>query len=94
MIVYYKIVKKFGPDSGKKWQDYIQWSGFAHLDKFDSVDSVLRPDLFSPVTNEDWDNCDNEDFKLNLITNYEYATKVLSKFENAEIVGVEIIQYC
>ena len=86
----YKVVEKFGPDSGAKWTDYIKWTGLHHLRRFDSVDSMLRPTFFSPGSTEDWANCVNEDYKLDLITNLEYANKVLSKYDNAEIVGVEI----
>lgn len=87
--MYYKIVEKFGPKSGESWKEYIEWRKFA-LNSFDSVDSGLRPDLFEPNTSKDWDNCVNEDYKLNLVTNLDFAKTVASEHSNSTIVGVEI----
>ena len=56
---------------------------------FDSIDGILRPDLFSPQFHEDWANCVNENFKLSLITNPNYARKILHRYHNADVVGVE-----
>lgn len=87
--MYYKIVESFGPEAGDKWQSYIAWRKLA-LTNFESVDRILRPDLFEPETADDWHNCVNEDFKLNLITSLAYARTVLARHENATLVGVEI----
>ncbi|WP_154650817.1 hypothetical protein [Reinekea blandensis] len=87
--MYYKVVKKFGLDFGSDWSSYKEWRNF-EFSSFESVDALLRPDLFEPKSDEDWDNCVNEDYKLNLITNLEYAAKVHSRFKNSDLVGVEI----
>jgi hypothetical protein len=87
--MYYKIVEKFGPEDGDKWEGYLEWRGL-NLIQFDSVDGILRPDLFTPESKEDWNNCVNEDFKLNLITNLKYANNILKRFDNSVLVGVEI----
>jgi len=88
--MYYKILEHFGPESGDKWLNYIGWSGLHNMKRFDSVDSMMRPNIFSPETVEDWNNCVNEDFKLNLITNLEYAKEISKKYADAEMVGVDI----
>ncbi len=54
------------------------------------MDSILRPDLFIPNSQEDWDNCLQEDSKTSFITNIDYAKKVLLKHPNAAIVAVDI----
>ena len=87
--MYFKILEKFGPESGERWTEYLDWRKIA-LIKFDSVDGMMRPDLFEPRTHDDWRNCVNEDYKLNLITNVEYAAEVASKNPNSDIVGVDI----
>ena len=87
--MYYKIVKKFGPEDGYNWERYIRWRGL-NLVKFDSVDGILRPDLFTPESMEDWRNCVNENFKLNMITDLEYAHRILKRYEKSILVGVEI----
>lgn len=54
------------------WVSYNEWRGL-HLTEFDSVDGILRPNLFEPELQIDWDNCVNEDYMINFITNLEYA---------------------
>ena len=87
--MYYKIVERFGPEDREKWQNYLKWRGLT-LVGFDSVDGILRPDLFQPESDEDWRNCVNENNKLSLITDLDYARRVANRFENPVLVGVEI----
>jgi len=88
--MYYKIIEKFGPQDHEKWASYTQWRKLPQLTSFDSLDGILRPDLFHPESEEDWRNCVNEDFKLSLITNLAYAKKVSVRFSDVDLVGVEI----
>lgn len=86
--MYYKVVDNFGPDDGARWTDYLRWRGL-HLTRFDSVDGPLRGSLFSPESEDDWKNCVQEDFKVCLITNFEYAKKIQQLYQHSEIVGVD-----
>ena len=87
MIPYYKIIEYFGPNS-ENWPTYIAWRQI-NLANFDSVDGMLRPDLFLPKSAKDWANCVNEDLKLHLITNLDYAKEIINHYPNGNIVGVE-----
>lgn len=87
--MYYKIVEKFGPQDGEKWVNYLHWRGL-RLENFDSVDSILRPDLFSPQSEEDWLYCVNENYRINLITDLEYAKTLMGLYDNANLIGVEV----
>ena len=87
--VYYKIVKRFGPGDGEMWREYLKWRGL-ELTRFDSVDGILRPSMFVPKTGRDWKNCVEEDYMIHLITSLAYAKSILSRYEGATIVGVEL----
>ncbi len=87
--MYYKIIERFGPEDGDKWKKYLHWRGL-QLTSFDSVDGILRPNLFEPASKEDWNHCVNEDFKLSLITHLDYAKKILRNHKNSVLVSVEI----
>ncbi len=87
--MYFKIIAKFRPESGDSWTDSLRWRR-ASFFRFDSVDGAMRPDLFDPNSRKDWDNCVNEDYKFNLITNVDYAREVLAEDFNYEVVGVDI----
>ena len=71
--MYFKIIEKFEPESDT-WMSYLDWRKFT-LYCFDSVDGMLRRDLFVPESIDDWGNCVKEDYKINLITNLPYAKK-------------------
>lgn len=85
----YKIVEQLGPESGLAWEKYIAWRGL-ELSRFDSVDGILRADLFIPETEEDWSNCLAEMHLPVLLNNLEYARTTNQKYLDSEIVGVEI----
>ncbi len=87
--MYYKAVENFGPQVGDRWQSYLKLRGL-NLTSFDSVDSILKPDFFTPESELDWKNCVNEDCKLSLITNISYAKEILGRYDNAVLTGVEI----
>ncbi|MCF6285370.1 MAG: hypothetical protein L3K26_09300 [Candidatus Hydrogenedentes bacterium] len=87
--MYYKIVEQFAPQNGEIWLGYLRWRGL-NLNRFDSLDGILRPDLFVPKSRMDWDNCVNEDFKLSLITNLGFAQATLGRFDDPFLLGVEI----
>lgn len=86
--MYYKVVEQFGPNKGACWTDYLKWRGL-NLTKFDSVDGILRKDLFNPESEADWANCVQENFKVSMITSLEYARKIQRQHDKAEIVGIE-----
>ncbi|MSQ47965.1 MAG: hypothetical protein EXR78_06190 [Deltaproteobacteria bacterium] len=88
--MYYTIIEKFGPQNHDKWASYMQWRKLPQLTSFDSVDGILRPNLFEPQSAEDWRNCVNADFKTRLITNLDYAKKIAPHFGDGDLVGVEI----
>ena len=87
--MYYKIVESFGPRDGDRWQSYLAWRGLI-LNSFDSVDGIIRPDLFEPESDEDWQNCVIEDYSIGFITSLDYAKGVLDRHANAVLVGVDI----
>lgn len=51
---------------------------------------ILRPDLFDPKSVEGWHNCVNEDYKTSPITNLDYAKKILERYDNPSLIGVDI----
>ena len=87
--MYYKIVDKFGPESGDAWSSYLSWRGL-ELSRFDSVDGILRGDRFTPESEDDWNNCLAEMDLPVLIKNLEYAKSIKAKHAASELVGVEI----
>ena len=70
----YTIVEPFGPESGESWSAYIRWRGIP-FSRFDSIDGILRPNLFTDPRDEDWQYIVNENFMLHLITDQDYAEK-------------------
>lgn len=87
--MYYRIVERFGPEDGEAWEKYLAWRGLK-LTSFDSVDGILRPGLFREESDDDWRNCDATSRIAGMITNRDYALRVLSRYANAVLVGVDV----
>ena len=86
----YKVVRQFGPQNGTAWTRYLEWSKLNQITDFCSLDSILNNSVFTPSTAKDWDNCVNEDFKTDLITNLEFALHVQRNALQSRIFGVTI----
>lgn len=85
--MYYRISEKFGPQNDN-WNAYIEWAGLQNCREFYSIDGIMREGLFTPKSAEDWENCVNADFRIHLITNIDFAKKIVSRYSDAEILGV------
>lgn len=83
----YIILKKFGPGSDT-WKSYVQWAGLQNCQEYYSIDGMYRESLFKPESAKDWENCINEDFKTHIITNLDFARKIIPKFPDGEIIGI------
>lgn len=86
--MFFKVVRPISTES-QEWLKYLSWRSFKFT-ALDSLDNFLQPDLFEAHSTEDWQHCVNEDFKLNLITDLEYALNFAKKYPNARVLGVEI----
>jgi hypothetical protein len=83
----YVIREKFGPGSDN-WREYAAWAGLQDCEAYYSLDNGMRKSLFVPESPEDWKNCINADYQTNILTNLEYAKKIINKYPNAEIIGL------
>lgn len=86
--MYYKVVQPISTDR-PEWEKYLSWRKLSFT-SLDSLDNFLQPDLFEAHTAEDWQHCVNEDFKLNLITDLQYAIAFANDHPQARILGVDI----
>ncbi len=72
--MFYTIVKSFSRADGDSWASYCNWRGI-DFERFDSIDGLLRPSVFEPVTKEDWSHVILEDYKCHYITDSDYACR-------------------
>ena len=64
--------ERFDPSSGESWKNYIEWSGFKHIQELVSTDSILCPSVIGDLIDEDWDHNIHEDFKTYFFHGFEY----------------------
>jgi len=83
----FTIVEPFSPANGEKWTTYCEWKGI-NFERFDSVDGILRPNLFDTPDDEDWSHIVNENFMLHLITDYPYAQEKHAQIGQGDLVGL------
>jgi hypothetical protein len=84
--MYFTIVENFSP-SAESWKDYCAWRGI-EFERFDSIDGILRPSLFTTPEGEDWNYVVQEDFRLHLITDLDYARRKRSMIGSGDLVGI------
>jgi hypothetical protein len=83
----FTIVESFSPLDGDRWAAYRAWRGIA-FERFDSIDRILRPSLFSPKDGTDWRYVVKEDFMTDFITDRNFAVEKRRNIGRGDIVGV------
>lgn len=86
-MMLFTIVEPFSPADGEKWISYCEWRG-VRLERFDSIDGMLRPNLFTTPDEEDWEHVVNENFMLHLITDLPHATRKREQIGRGDLVGL------
>ena len=86
---FYTIVESFSPADGEKWDSYCKWRK-KNFERFDSIDGVLRPNLFDRLADEDWEHIVNENFMLHLITNRVHAEKKKKEIEKGILLELRL----
>lgn len=88
----FTIVESFSPRDGDRWISYCQWRGLAFTG-FDSIDGELRPNLFDNPVGKDWNHIVNEDFKLHLITDFDYAVQKHHEIGQGDLMGLRFSEH-
>lgn len=83
----YTIVEPFSVADGQKWASYCEWRGLT-FERFDSIDGILRPNLFDTPEDSDWEHIVNENFMLHLITDFSHAMHKHAQIGRGDIVGL------
>lgn len=88
----FTIVESSSPSDGDRWISYCQWRGLAFTG-FDSIDGILRPSLLSDLEGEDWNHIDHENFRVHLITDYDYAVQKHYQIGQGDLVGLKFSEH-
>jgi hypothetical protein len=75
MPVVYTAVQRFDPGCGEAWPKFLAWSGLTQLREVVSLDLILCPTLFRPLTAEDWRHNVQEDFKITLFHDLDHVLR-------------------
>lgn len=84
----YKIIESFSPADGDQWINYCKWRG-VNFERFDSIDNMLRPDVFDTLDDEDWNYIVKGDYMLSFFTDLDYAVKKRATCKRGNIVGIK-----
>jgi hypothetical protein len=101
MAVIYSAVKRFGPDCGESWRNFIAWSGLTQLREVISKDIMLCPTVLQQLTDEDWQHNVQEDFKITLFYDLDYVLGKVAGDKQVNVLAllqnpteVEVRSYC
>jgi hypothetical protein len=85
--MFFTIIETFSPQDGERWTSYCAWRG-VQFERFDSIDGILRPNLFTPRSEEEWRHVVGEDFKIHFIIDRPFAEAAHRAIGRGEVVGV------
>ena len=88
----YTIVESFSSADGDKWSSYCEWRG-KNFERFDSIDGMLRPNLFEQPEENDWEHIVNESFMLHLITDLAHAEKKKEEIEKGILLELRLDEH-
>lgn len=91
--MFYAIREPFSPADGGKWDDYCEWRGI-EFESFESIDGLLRPNLFELETDEDWGLLAKESYSDStvltpFISDLESAQRKRAEIGRGDVVGLE-----
>jgi hypothetical protein len=86
----FKVISQFSKDDNNSWENYIEFSHLDQITDYCSLDSLLNYSVFTPESKEDWENCVNENSKLDMITNIDYARKIAANHPGSKVLGIVI----
>lgn len=66
------VTERFEAGHGKRWHDYVAWSGLHQLTELVSLDDMLCPHVVAELQAEDWQHVKNENFMLHFFTDLDY----------------------
>jgi hypothetical protein len=64
--------RRFDPDDGDRWADYVAWSGLSQLTEVVSLDTILCPVLPPSLLPADWEHNVHADYQTFLFRSQAY----------------------
>lgn len=75
MISLFVACHKFDPSCGDSWSNYIESSGFQHIQEIVSTDIMLCPSLIDTLIYEDWNFNIHADYRTHFFYDYQYLKR-------------------
>lgn len=86
--IWYIAVQQFGPSSGKKWDEYLEWSKLSQLNELISLDIMLCPPIIERLSDEDWQHNVHADYLIDFFTDLEYLLERLASHIGHNVLAV------
>lgn len=80
--------RKFDPSCGKKWDDYVIWTGLSHLNEVVSLDILLCPTVLPEILDIYWEHITNKNLMLNYFRNLDFLLNQIEGMSNKNILCV------
>ncbi len=77
--------QKFDSRCGDSWSQYIEWSGFHHIQEIVSIDTMLCPSLIDTLIDDDWKFNIHADYRVYFFHNLEYLKRRI-KYDSSRVV--------
>ncbi|MEO1405968.1 MAG: hypothetical protein AAFV54_05700 [Pseudomonadota bacterium] len=84
----YILTHRFGPWHGKRWNDFVNWSGLTQITEIVSLDGLLCAPVLSEVKDNYWPYILNEDFMLDYFTDLDFMLRQVSDTNDKNVLCV------
>ena len=82
--------RRFDPDDGDGWTNFIAWSGLTQLREVVSLDNMLCAGVFDGLRDEDWQHNVQADFMLEFFYDLPYVLSRTAGIERVNVLAVTL----
>ena len=88
MDPWFIATEKFGPESGERWESFIQWAKLRQLEEVVSLDQMLCPTVLPEIKAHYWPHIVNQDFMLHFFTDLDFLMQEVSHVRDKNLLCV------
>lgn len=88
MEPWFTAIEKFGPWNGKRWVDYVHWSGLEQLQELVSLDSMFCGTVLPEIKPEYWPHMPHQATYMGFFDDLNFLLAETSQIEEKNILCV------
>jgi hypothetical protein len=84
----YAARRRFGPDAGERWTDYVAWARLPQLRELVSLDTMLCPAFPEELVSEDWQHNVHADYRITHFRSLDYLRRRTEDVDGLNLLAI------